>query len=98
MFMNENIVCWDCGNRYAPKLNALRDLAQSAEGYLKYLPIEKENVSNEQPEMRANDNKEGWLTCPNCKKRFSTRDKNRWNGKMHLTCGQRIKIERVNAD
>jgi hypothetical protein len=36
---------------------------------------------------------EGWLKCPNCERRFNTRDKQRWTGWRHK-CGQRIKINK----
>lgn len=31
-----------------------------------------------------------WLTCPACGIRFCMRDRDRWGGGRHLSCGQRI--------
>jgi hypothetical protein len=37
---------------------------------------------------------DGWLTCPGCGSRFTTRDPNQWTGLRHvgrsLPCGQRL--------
>lgn len=90
MFIGKNIVCWDCGEHYAPELNAFRDLAQAAESYAEYLPIEHWPKCNGNPEMSALIGANSWITCPNCKKRFSLKDKHRWYDNIHITCGQKI--------
>lgn len=33
-----------------------------------------------------------WVSCPFCDKRFKLYDARRWDGEMHVTCGQRIII------
>lgn len=40
---------------------------------------------------------EGWIECPFCGIRFSMRDKARWGGERHLTCGQRISIDPIDV-
>jgi hypothetical protein len=35
---------------------------------------------------------DGWLSCPNCTRRYTIRDTNVWTGRRHKTCGQKIKI------
>jgi hypothetical protein len=52
---------------------------------------------NNQPEMEATPDSFGWITCPNCKKRFCTLYGSYWwkscRGKgYHTTCGQKIKL------
>jgi hypothetical protein len=37
--------------------------------------------------------KSGWVKCPFCDKRFMLSDPRRWDGKRHLTCGQKIIIQ-----
>ncbi|MFP2929321.1 hypothetical protein ACLESO_29795 [Pyxidicoccus sp. 3LG] len=39
----------------------------------------------------------GWITCPRCQRRFSTRypsaaQRGTWTGRRHLTCGQLITL------
>lgn len=90
MFIGESIVCWDCGEEHAPELNSFRDLAQAAERYAEYLPIEHWPKCNDKPEMSALIGANGWISCPNCQKRFSSKDKHRWHDNIHVTCGQKI--------
>ena len=47
---------------------------------------------HELPEATAHTDAEGWLTCPNCNWRFTTRDRHAWTGRRHLRCGQRINV------
>lgn len=44
------------------------------------------------PEKTTHADAEGWLTCPNCNWRFTTRDPRAWTGRRHLRCGQRINV------
>lgn len=37
----------------------------------------------------------GWLKCPKCGIRFTIRDRHRWSGRRHLTCGQKLRIKKV---
>jgi hypothetical protein len=46
------------------------------------------------PPLKAELDKSGWVTCPNCDKRFSTRSRMSWNGEFHITCGRRIRLTR----
>ena len=32
----------------------------------------------------------GWVKCPGCNRRFALKDPNKWDGKKHLSCGQKI--------
>ena len=32
----------------------------------------------------------GWVKCPGCNRRFALKDPNVWDGKKHLSCGQKI--------
>lgn len=34
----------------------------------------------------------GWVTCPGCHRRFSTRASSAWTGRRHMRCGQRITL------
>lgn len=43
------------------------------------------------PEVEALVDEQGWLTCPRCERRFSTRYHSTWTGRRHLTCGQLIR-------
>ncbi|HZH16690.1 MAG TPA: hypothetical protein VE057_20215 [Archangium sp.] len=44
------------------------------------------------PEAEAVVDEHGWLTCPRCERRFSTRYRQNWTGRRHLTCGQAIRL------
>jgi hypothetical protein len=48
--------------------------------------------SNDAPPLDAVANEEGWLKCPSCGWRFSTKDKNVWTGRRHIRCGQKLNI------
>ena len=37
----------------------------------------------------------GWVTCPRCQRRFSTRHRDTWTGRRHLTCGQALMLVAV---
>lgn len=56
-------------------------------------PIEKTDNGNE--EVSAVLNKYGWVKCSNCNKSFKIKSEVSWNGKFHLSCGQKIKIIKV---
>lgn len=47
---------------------------------------------NGPPEAQATADAKGWLTCPNCRCRFTIHDRRAWTGRRHLRCGQKIKI------
>ena len=47
---------------------------------------------NENPEMKAVINQFDWVKCPNCNKSFKIYSEVSWNGKYHLSCGQKLKI------
>lgn len=44
------------------------------------------------PEVEAELDADGWLTCPRCEWRFTIRDRNAWTGRRHLRCGQKTRI------
>jgi hypothetical protein len=44
------------------------------------------------PEAEAVVDAHGWITCPRCERRFSTRHRDTWTGRRHLTCGQGIRL------
>ncbi|MFP2903703.1 hypothetical protein ACLESD_01235 [Pyxidicoccus sp. 3LFB2] len=46
----------------------------------------------ERPEALAMVDVHGWITCPHCGRRFSTRHRDTWTGRRHLTCGQLIRL------
>jgi hypothetical protein len=48
--------------------------------------------SDDKPEVAAEADPHGWLTCPTCGWRFAIRDSSAWTGQRHLQCGQRIRI------
>lgn len=47
---------------------------------------------NPLPEEAAVVDEQGWITCPLCDRRFSTRYRGTWTGRRHLTCGQAIRL------
>ncbi|HEY1170296.1 MAG TPA: hypothetical protein VGH19_02895 [Verrucomicrobiae bacterium] len=49
------------------------------------------------PEVTAIATPTGRLTCPKCGWHFTTNDPNRWTGRRHIRCGQKIKITTTNA-
>jgi hypothetical protein len=85
--LNEEIVCNICGEIYANKLQSLLYLATDAENLVQCFTFQNNNSL-----LNATLDKLGWITCPNCEKRFSIKDKNRWKYNRHLTCGQKIII------
>ena len=44
------------------------------------------------PEASVATGVDGWITCPNCRWRFTTVDPNAWTGRRHMRCGQKIKV------
>jgi hypothetical protein len=48
--------------------------------------------SNNELEMSAYPDSEGWLTCPACQWRFTIHDRRAWTGRRHMRCGQKIKV------
>jgi hypothetical protein len=49
--------------------------------------------SNDSPAKSARADADGWIQCPTCGFRFSTKDPDRWSGWRHMRCGQRISVE-----
>jgi hypothetical protein len=49
--------------------------------------------TNDSPPVSVRADAEGWLTCPTCGYRFSTRDRHVWSGWRHMRCGQRIALD-----
>lgn len=50
---------------------------------------------NDAPIVDVTPTADGWLTCPGCGSRFTTRDPHQWTGLRHvgrsLPCGQRLR-------
>ncbi|MGI8668744.1 MAG: hypothetical protein ACR2J3_02735 [Aridibacter sp.] len=59
------------------------------------LYIPSEPFENENEEIIASPNSFGWIKCPNCNKSFKISGVDSWNGKIHLSCRQKIKIIEV---
>ena len=87
LILNGEFVCNNCGEKYVPRLAVLASLSYEAKFHCDTLYFENDN-----PEINVKTDKLGWITYPNCKKRFSTRDYQRWRYNRHLTCGQKTKI------
>ena len=64
--------------------------AQALIDFENFVPDEPSDNGNE--EMIATANKFDWVKCPNCNKSFKTYSEVSWNGKFHLSCGQKIKL------
>lgn len=47
------------------------------------------SLSQERP---ASPDSSGWLSCPHCGTRFTIRDRQRWDGEHHSSCGGRISL------
>lgn len=52
--------------------------------------IEKRLFNNETLPANADVGADGWVKCPSCGWRLSTRDRNAWTGYRHKKCGQRL--------
>jgi hypothetical protein len=48
--------------------------------------------ANDDAEQEGVVDVDGFVTCPCCERRFSTRDGDRWTGRRHRGCGQLIKL------
>lgn len=48
--------------------------------------------TNTSPAVLVEIRADGWLICPNCRKRFTINDPNRWTGCRHTSCGQKIQL------
>jgi hypothetical protein len=46
----------------------------------------------DESEAEAVVDEHGWMTCPRCERRFSTRYRDTWTGRRHLTCGQLVRL------
>jgi hypothetical protein len=89
LYINKSLACYDCVEKHAPALNRLSELADfSLTG--EYFPTFNKNQN---PVLDCLVNEIGWTTCPNCKKRFSTDDFQRFRYNRHVTCGQKIHRE-----
>ena len=51
-----------------------------------------EQIINENPEVEAIVNSADWVKCPNCNISFKITSAVSWNGKMHLSCQQKIRL------
>jgi hypothetical protein len=48
---------------------------------------------NDSPPLAVRAAEDGWVTCPNCDRRFALTDRDRWTGLRHVSCGQRLQLE-----
>lgn len=50
------------------------------------------------PVLSAVANASGWVTCPGCQARFRPSDPDKWTGRRHRPCGQRIALAGQTSD
>jgi hypothetical protein len=62
---------------------------ETGEGFRRGVEARKSRLDQRRP---ANSDPEGWVTCPHCGTRFTLRDKDRWDGDRHRSCGGRISL------
>jgi hypothetical protein len=53
--------------------------------------LEGLEASHEEP-RQATPTSDEWLRCPHCGMSFALRDRQRWDGQRHQTCGGRISL------
>jgi hypothetical protein len=49
-------------------------------------------VGNDNPEIEASINPHGWVKCPNCGISFKITSSQSWDGRVHLSCQQKLRI------
>ena len=63
-----------------------------AEKVWKLEPYHPRPFENTNEEMSAIPNSFGWVKCPNCDTSFKISSPVSWNGKVHISCGQKLKL------
>jgi hypothetical protein len=75
---------------------ALEDLALQAKAEFQALGVTTGHSSlfahNENPEITVLMDEFGWVTCPHCERRFATYSTSSWDGKAHISCGQKLRL------
>lgn len=73
--------------------NIFERTLKKAEAVWKSEPYQQQEIfENNNEEQSAIPNSFGWVKCPNCSKSFKISSQTSWNGKIHLSCGQKIEI------
>ena len=83
---------WTPGRPGASRFDAIGQAVSEAEGRVAWLKREASWPAKDVEAGAVRPYAEGWIECPFCGTRFSLRDRDRWNGERHTTCGQRIVI------
>lgn len=71
--------------------NVFKDTLEQAESVCKLEPYYPKPFENNNEEMTVTSNSFGWVKCPNCNISFKIYSTS-WNGKIHLSCRQKLKI------
>jgi len=58
----------------------------------------EELAARREVSLPARADEDGWMTCPHCGVRFTTRDHARWDGERHRSCGGRIALDPTRCD
>jgi hypothetical protein len=69
-----------------------------ADGVLPLLPLVRPPYVSENPEMEARVNEHGCVWCPTCGKGFRITSPSLWDGRVHLRCGQRLRLVQCELD
>ena len=72
--------------------NIFENTLYKAERIWKLEPYRPMPFENKNEEMSVIPNSFGWIKCPNCHTSFKMSSMVSWNGKVHLTCGQKLKV------
>ncbi len=70
-----------CGQAVCPQCSGVRTTGRR-------VPYFDNNTAAQEAQLHP----DGWVKCPNCRWRFSTHDPNRWTGRRHRSCGQKITL------
>jgi hypothetical protein len=62
------------------------------------LPLVRPQYASENPEMEARVNEHGCVWCPTCGKGFRTTSPSLWDERVHLRCGQRLRLVQCELD
>jgi hypothetical protein len=75
---------------------ALENLALQARAEFQAIRVTTVHSSlfahNENPEITVLMDEFGWVTCPHCERRFATYSTSSWDGKAHISCGQKLRL------
>lgn len=75
---------------------ALEDLAFQARAEFQSMGVTTGHSSlfayNQNPEITVLMDEFRWVTCPHCERRFATYSTSSWDGKAHISCGQKLRL------